>query len=170
MIDVNDLVKEVEYIQTHSVEIGILGDGGSVKGLSGGSESETTVLIYGSALEYGTSKMKPFAYFRKAISDNSDEIGDYVERVTSDVLEGNLTGKQALMQVGEYVRGLIVQTIASAGSWARSNSEGYQKWKSKHYPNRANQPLILDGFLIKSIRYKIIKGGSIEFTSDWAEI
>lgn len=47
MMDVNDLVKEVEYIQTHSVEIGILGDGGSVKGLNGGSESEVTVLVYG---------------------------------------------------------------------------------------------------------------------------
>lgn len=170
MIDIDDLVKEVEYLQSHSVEIGILGDGGSVKGLSGGSESEITVLAYGSVLEWGSSKMKPFAYFRKALSDNSDDIGDYIERVTEDVLEGNLTGRQALMQVGEYVRGLVIQTIASAGSWARSNTLQYQEWKSKHYPNRANQPLILDGFLIKSIRYKIKKGGSIEFTSDWAEI
>lgn len=168
MADITKIVKAMEYFKTHTIEIGILGDGGNVNGLNGGTESEIKVLEYGTYLEFGTSKMKPFAFIRETLSSNEENISNYIESVVNEVLEGKLDGRPACMKVGEYIRGLIVQKIATANTWARSSSEAYQKWKTKKYPNRANQPLILDGFLIRSIRYKIKKGGAAVYVSKWS--
>lgn len=165
-----DLFKEMEYLQNHNLVIGILGDGGNVSGMTGGSENELTVLAYGNWLEFGTSKMQPFAFFRHAIESNENEIQQKVEDIINDILAEHITGKQGLMQLGEYIRGLIVESIATAGSWARPLTPKYEKWKNKNYPNRAGQTLIKDGFLIKSIRYKIKKGSNVVYTSDWANV
>lgn len=169
-ITIEKLQKEMEYLKTHTIEIGILGDGKSVTGKYGGSKKEITVLEYGTYLEFGTSKMQPFGYFRRAINENSDNISIEVNSTVNDIMNGKITGKQGYMQLGEYIRGLIIQNIASAGSWARTLTPNYKKWKAKEYPNRTEQTLILDGFLIKSIRYRIKKGNTIEYTSDWANI
>lgn len=169
-ISIERLQKEMDYLKQHKIEIGILGNGESVPGKYGGTKKEITVLEYGIFLEFGTSKMQPFGYFRRAINENSKNIRLTVEGALNDVMSGRITGKEAYMQVGEYIRGLIIQSIASAGSWARELSPDYKKWKTKKYPNRAEQTLILDGFLIKSIRYQIKKGNTIEYTSDWANI
>lgn len=168
--DIGKITKAMTYFTTHIIEIGILGDGGSVKGKSGGSKDEITVLEYGTYVEFGTSKMKPFGFFRRTIDENQSTISNYVEGVVNLVLQGQLDGRQACMQVGEFIRGLIVESIATASGWARPTSDSYNKWKTKNYPNRAGQTLILDGFLIKSIRYKIKKGDSAVYTSSWAKV
>ena len=170
MIDLEKIVKEMDYFTNHKIEIGILGDGGTINGKEGGTKEEITVLEYGTYLEFGTSKSAPIPFFRKAIETNQTQISTYIERVVSDVLSGELTGKQAMMQVGEYVRGLVIVSIATAGGWARELSPNYTKWKEKNFPNKKGQTLILDGFLIKSIRYKIKKGSNIVYTSKWKGI
>lgn len=168
--DIGKITKAMNYFQTHSIELGILGTGNSVPGLSGETEEERTVLEYATKLEFGSSKFKPFGFFRNAIESNEQEIQNKVEDIINEVLAGNLDGRPACMQLGEFLRGLVVESIATAGTWARPVSSKYAKWKAKNYPNRAGQTLILNGFLIKSIRYKIKKDKNVVFTSDWAEI
>lgn len=170
--DIDKINKAVNYLQTHTIEIGVLGIGGNVPGMFGGKKEETKVLTYAWCLEFGTSKMKPFAFFRQAIESHETEIGEYVEEVVNDILEGNTDGLEACKRVGEYIRGVVIQTIATAGSWARPLNSKYEKWKIVKYPNRAGQTLILEGFLIKSIRYKIIKKGDTKgvYTSPWAKL
>lgn len=170
MQDIGKITKAMNYFQTHSIEIGILGSGEAVPGLNGENEEELTVLAYGVKLEFGNSKFKPFGYFRRAIESNSEEIQAKIEEIINEVLAGNLDGRHSCMQLGEFLRGLVVESIATAGSWARPVSKKYAKWKSENYPNRAGQTLILNGFLIKSIRYKIKKESNVVFTSDWAKL
>lgn len=169
---IEKITKAMNYLQTHTIEIGILGIGGDVPGMFGGKKEETKVLTYAWCLEFGTSKMKPIPFFRQAIESNEKEISEYIERVTNDVLSGKLDGRNACIQVGEFIRGKVAQTIAVGGSWARPLTPKYKKWKSIKYPNRAGQTLILEGFLIKSIRYKIIKKGDTKgvYTSPWAKL
>lgn len=170
MEDIGKITKAMNYFQTHSIEIGILGSGEAVPGLSGDSEKELTVLTYALKLEFGNEDFEPFGYFRNAIESNQDAINDKVEEIINEVLSGNLDGRPASMQLGEFLRGLVVESIGTAGTWARPLSEKYKKWKAKNYPNRSGQTLILNGFLIKSIRYKIKKESTIVFVSDWANL
>lgn len=163
------IVDAITYFQNNVIEIGILGTGGNISS-NGNIQDEITVLEYGTYLEFGTSKMQPFGFIRNAINSNQDEINNKIEEITNDILSGNLTGKEASMQLGEFIRGLIIESISTAGSWARPLKPKYKKWKTKAYPNRVNQTLIKDGFLIKSIRYKIKRGTIDIHISDWAKI
>lgn len=169
MQDLAKITKAMNYFQTHSIEIGILGTGGTISS-NGKTQDEITVLEYGTYLEFGTSKMQPFGYIRNAIYSNEEAIQDKVDEIINEVLEGNLDGRPACMQLGEFIRGLVVESIHSAGSWARPLKPNYEKSKLKKYPGRVGQTLIRDGFLLRSIRYKIKKGSSAVFTSDWAKL
>lgn len=168
--DIAKITKAMNYFQTHSIELGILGEGDSVPGISGETEEERTVLEYATKLEFGSNKFKPFGFFRRAIESNQKEIEDKIEEIINEVLAGNLDGRPACMQFGEFLRGLVVESIATAKNWARPVSPKYAQWKAANYPNRAGQTLILNGFLIKSIRYKIKKDSNVVFVSDWSEI
>lgn len=170
MGDIGKITKAMNYFQTHSIEIGILGSGAVVPGLNGENEQEMTVLKYGVKLEFGNEKFAPFGYFRNALESNAQEIEAKIDDIINEVLAGKLDGRPACMHLGEFLRGLVVESIATAGSWARPVSEKYAKWKAENYPNRNGQTLILNGFLIKSIRYKIKKESNIVFTSDWAKL
>lgn len=169
MQDLAKITKAMNYFQTHSIEIGILGTGGTIT-TKNGSLNEITVLEYGTYLEFGTSKMQPFGYIRNAIYSNQEVIQNKVDEIINEVLDGNLNGRPACIQLGEFIRGLVVESILNARSWARPINLRYKKWKTKAYPNRANQTLIKDGFLIKSIRYQIKKGSEVVEQSKWVDI
>lgn len=169
----NDILKKIvdsiTYFQNNVIEIGILGTGGNISS-NGKIQDEITVLEYGTYLEFGTSKMQPFGFIRNAINSNQDEINNKIEEITNDILSGNLTGKEASMQLGEFIRGLVVESIVTAGRWARPLSPNYEKSKLKKYPGRVGQTLIREGFLERSIRYKIKRGTIDIHISDWAKI
>lgn len=162
-----EINKAMNYLQTHTVEVGILGTGGKL-----GGEEEVTVLKYGTVLEFGSNdgRIAPWGYFRRAINTNKGFIAIKVSEIVNNILQGKLNGRAALMQLGEYLRGLIIESIATAGEWGREyKNPKYLEWKAKKYPNRMGQKLILDGFLIKSIRYKILKHGIPVYTSDFGK-
>ncbi|SKA06783.1 hypothetical protein SAMN02745174_02438 [Cetobacterium ceti] len=166
-MDIAKINKAMNYLATHTVEIGILGSGGNL-----GGEEEVTVLKYGTVLEFGSNdgRIAPFGYFRRAINTNKDKISLKVKELVNDILRGELNGRFALMQLGEFLRGLIIESIATAGEWGREyKNPKYLEWKAKKYPNRMGQKLILDGFLIKSIRYKILKFGVPVYLSDFGK-
>lgn len=166
-VDIGKITKAMNYFATHTIEIGILAKGDSVDG-----KKEETILEYATYLEFGSpgGKIKPRGYFRRAIEENSGQISAFIQGVINLVLSGQLNGLEASKQVGHYIRGLVVQAIADASNWAIDNTPEYEEWKRKKYPNRAGQKLILDGYLIKSIRYQIVKNGHSVYTSKWAKV
>lgn len=172
-VDIGKITKAMQYLQTHTIEIGILGiNDKDVPGLSGGSEKEYTVLEYGWKHEFGSEdgKTPARAYFRNAINSNEDAIVRYVEDLINQILEGKLDGRPALKKLGLYLQGLVIQSIASAGQWATPLKDSTLRRKTKTHPNRSGQILIQDGFLIKSIRFAIKKNGNIVELSPWGKL
>lgn len=161
MSNLVDIMNELDYMALHMVEVGILGIDKDLKG----DDSKTTILEYAVYNEFGTKHIPPRPFMRNAIEKNSRTIEKYIEAKTNEVLEGKITGRQALMQLGEYTRGIIIQSIATATSWAVPLDPKTLKEKLKRGSNN-NKTLIEDRFLIKAIRYQIIsKTGKIIYLS-----
>ena len=161
MSNLVDIMNELDYMALHMVEVGILGIDKDLKG----DNSKTTILEYAVYNEFGTKHIPPRPFMRNAIEKNSRTIEKYIEAKINEVLEGKITGRQALMQLGEYTRGIIIQSIATATSWAVPLDPKTLKEKLKRGSNN-NKTLIEDRFLIKAIRYQIIsKTGKIIYLS-----
>lgn len=160
------LIKEMEYLTNHSVEIGILAIDKEKKG----NDGETTILEYAVYNEFGTKHIPARPFMRNAVEDNSENIDSYIEKRIEAVLESQITGRVALMQIGEYIRGLIIQSIATATNWATPLSSKTLKAKLKKGSNN-DKTLIEDRFLIRSIRYQIVsKKGKINYLSNFKEV
>lgn len=166
MSNLVDIMNELDYMALHMVEVGILGIDGDLKG----DNPKTTILEYAVYNEFGTKHISPRPFMRNAIESNSQAISNYIEARVNDILEGQITGRKALMQIGEYIRGLIIQSIATATNWAEPLSPKTLKAKLKEGSNN-DKTLIEDRFLIKSIRYQITsKTGKIVYLSNFKEV
>lgn len=166
MSNLVDIMNELYYMALHMVEVGILGIDGDLKG----DNPKTTILEYAVYNEFGTKHIPPRPFMRNAIESNSQAISNYIEARVNDILKGQITGRKALMQIGEYIRGLIIQSIATATNWAEPLSPKTLKAKLKEGSNN-DKTLIEDRFLIKSIRYQITsKTGKIVYLSNFKEV
>ena len=161
------ILKELEYLANHGVEIGILAIDKSLMGENG----KTTILDYAIWNEFGTSSIPPRPFMRNTIDTNEEYISNLIQETPNKVLKGELTGKEALMRIGETIRGLIIQSIATAQAWAVPNDPKTLKIKTKNEQANNTKPLIDNRFLIKSIRYQIVnKNGTIEYLSDFKDV
>lgn len=164
-----EIMENMKFLHENYLEVGILGDGGSVDG-----KQEVTILEYGIINEFGSQSVKnrppARAFMRNAIFSNEEKISDYIKELINSILRGELTGREAMIKLGLYLQGLISISIVTASNWAVDNAESTKKYKGKVSPNR-NKPLIMEGYLYKSIRFKIVsEGGSLVHISDWSKI
>ena len=160
-------LKEIEYLATRQVEIGILAIDKSLTG----ENKKTTILEYAIYNEYGTPSMPARPFMRNAFDNNRAIISNLIQTVSMKVIKGEKSGKEALMEIGETIRGLIIQSIATAQAWAVPNDPKTLKIKTKNGQANNTKPLIDNRFLIKSIRYQIVnKNGTIEYLSDFKDV
>lgn len=160
------IMEEMDYYTSHMIEVGILGIDKDLKG----EDSKTTILEYAVYNEFGTKHIPPRPFMRNAIENNSEAISKYIDMRTNEILEGKITGRKALMEIGEYMRGLIIQSIATATSWAEPLSPKTLKIKQKKGSNNI-KTLIDERFLIKSIRFQITsKTGKTIYLSNFKEV
>ena len=156
-------LKEIEYLAKHQLEIGILAIDKSLMGEDG----KTTILNYAIWNEFGTSDIPARPFMRNAFDSNRGIISNLIQAVPKKVIKGEKSGKEALMEIGETIRGLIIQSIATAQAWAVPNDPKTLKIKTKNGQANNTKPLIDNRFLIKSIRYQIVnKNGTIEYFKD----
>ena len=105
------LDKELKYLQTHAVKVGILGDDGDKES----DESEgTTVLEYALYNEYGTIRgipARPFFRTSVATDEAQKEIKDYMKSQLELIIAGELTGEEAYNNLGNFVVKKIKDTI-----------------------------------------------------------
>lgn len=161
------ILKELEYLANHGVEIGILAIDKSLTGEDG----KTSILEYAIYNEFGTSSIPARPFMRNTIDTNEEYISNLIQETPNKVLKGELTGKEALMRIGETIRGLIIQSIATAQAWAVPNDPKTLKIKTKNEQANNTKLLIDNRFLIKSIRYQIVnKNGTIEYLSDFKDV
>jgi len=160
-------LKEIEYLATRQVEIGILAIDKSLTGENG----KITILEYAIYNEYGTPSMPARPFMRNAFDSNRGIISNLIQAAPKKVIKGEKSGKEALMEIGETIRGLIIQSIATAETWAVPNDPKTLKIKTKNGQANNTKPLIDNRFLIKSIRYQIVnENGTIEYLSDFKDV
>ena len=160
-------LKEIEYLTTRQVEIGILAIDKSLTG----ENKKTTILEYAIYNEYGTPSMPARPFMRNALDSNKGIILNLIQAAPKKVIKGEKSGKEALMEIGETIRGLIIQSIATAQAWAVPNDPKTLKIKTKNGQANNTKPLIDNRFLIKSIRYQIVnENGTIEYLSDFKDV
>lgn len=160
-------LKEIEYLATRQVEIGILAIDKSLTGENG----KITILEYAIYNEYGTPSMPARPFMRNAFDSNRGIISNLIQAAPKKVIKGEKSGKEALMEIGETIRGLIIQSIATAQAWAVPNDPKTLKIKTKNGQANNTKPLIDNRFLIKSIRYQIVnENGTIEYLSDFKDV
>ena len=110
-------LKEIEYLAKHQLEIGILAIDKSLMGEDG----KTTILNYAIWNEFGTSDIPARPFMRNAFDSNRGIISNLIQAAPKKVIKGEKSGKEALMEIGETIRGLIIQSIATAQAWAVPN-------------------------------------------------
>ena len=160
-------LKEIEYLTTRQVEIGILAIDKSLTG----ENKKITILEYAIYNEYGTPSMPARPFMRNALDSNRGIISNLIQAAPKKVIKGEKSGKEALMEIGETIRGLIIQSIATAQAWAVPNDPKTLKIKTKNGQANNTKPLIDIRFLIKSIRYQIVnENGTIEYLSDFKDV
>ncbi len=134
--------KELNYIQSHRIKVGVLGDGTGEGGKS--------VQEYAMYVEYGTSTIPRRPFFRKEMvtARAKKEITDYMNNLIGNVCNGSLTGAQFWNSVGLYCKARVIKSLRNGG-WA-ANAASTLKYKD------GSQPLINTGTLVDSIDFEVI--------------
>ena len=137
------LDKELKYLSSHAVKVGVLWSGGSLK-------SNTDVQEYAIFNEYGTSKIPARPFFRLSVGTDKaqNEIKEYIKKQVEQIIQGGMTGQQAYENLGTFVVQKIKKTIAS-GNFAALNSQTIKK-------KGHSKPLMDTHSLYNSINYEIV--------------
>ena len=124
--------------------------------LEGATNQEgESVAFYAAKNEFGTKDIPARPAMRTTLLAHGE---DYLQALAW-MLQTGSDPEQALRELGELVRGNMVEKIAS---WTEPpNSEAYVKWKLKNY-NVGNKPLYLTGAYAGSIAYEVVKDGGDE--------
>ena len=141
--ELEKLDKELKYLSSHAVKVGVLWSGGSLK-------SNTDVQEYAIFNEYGTSKIPSRPFFRLSVGTDKaqNEIKEYIKKQVEQVIQGGMTGQQAYENLGTFVVQKIKKTIMS-GNFA-ANDPKTVKVKGQ------STPLIDTHSLFHSIDYEIV--------------
>lgn len=135
------LDKELKYLQTHAVKVGVLGNG-SANGIS--------VQDYAIFNEYGTSRMPARPFFRLSVgtANAQNEIKEYMKQQVEQIIQGGMSAQQAYENLGTFVVQKIKKTIAS-GNFAALNPQTVKK-------KGHSKPLMDTHSLYESINFEIV--------------
>nr|WP_315046129.1 hypothetical protein [uncultured Leptotrichia sp.] len=135
------LDKELKYLQTHAVKVGVLGNG-SANGIS--------VQDYAIFNEYGTSRMPARPFFRLSVgtANAQNEIKEYMKQQVEQIIQGGMSAQQAYENLGTFIVQKIKKTIAS-GNFAALNPQTVKK-------KGHSKPLMDTHSLYESINYEIV--------------
>lgn len=135
------LDKELKYLQTHAVKVGVLGNG-SANGIS--------VQDYAIFNEYGTSRMPARPFFRLSVgtANAQNEIKEYMKQQVEQIIQGRMSAQQAYENLGTFIVQKIKKTIAS-GNFAALNPQTVKK-------KGHSKPLMDTHSLYESINYEIV--------------
>nr|WP_314081534.1 hypothetical protein [uncultured Leptotrichia sp.] len=135
------LDKELKYLQTHAVKVGVLGNG-SANGIS--------VQDYAIFNEYGTSRIPVRPFFRLSVgtANAQNEIKKYMKQQVEQIIQGGISAQQAYENLGTFVVQKIKKTIAS-GNFAALNPQTIKK-------KGHSKPLMDTHSLYNSINYEIV--------------
>ena len=135
------LDKELKYLSSHVVKVGVLGDG---------SNNGVSVQDYAIFNEYGTSRMPARPFFRLSVgtANAQNEIKEYMKQQVEQIIQGGMSAQQAYENLGTFIVQKIKKTIAS-GNFAALNPQTVKK-------KGHSKPLMDTHSLYESINYEIV--------------
>ena len=138
--------KEIKYLQKHGIKVGVFGQDADKE------QYGVKVKDYAVYLNYGTVFMPPRPFFDRAVKiSKAQEIIKREEKaILKDVFLGNITGKQALNQLGIFIKQQIQEQIMN-NNFTIEDSTKKRKKRNKNLVLREND------FLLNSIFFEIIK-------------
>ena len=143
----NKIDKEIKYLKKHGIKVGIFGTDAEKE------QEGVKVKDYAIFLEYGTIYMPERPFFRKATQLRKGKrlILEEEKEILKDVFLGNITGKQALSQLGIFIKQQIQEQITS------NKFEPLKETTKKAKKRNVNNILRENDFLLNSIFFEIIK-------------
>lgn len=141
------LDKELKYLNSHAVKVGVLGDG---------SNNGVSVQDYAIFNEYGTSRgIPPRPFFRLSVgtANAQNEIKEYMKSQVELIIAGELTGEEAYNNLGNFVVKKIKDTIDKGGFTALDPKT--IKLREKR-GNNSTKPLMDTHSLYESINFEIV--------------
>lgn len=136
------LDKQLNYLANHGVKIGILND-------TDKNEDGDVILYYAIDNEYGKGRIPPRPFFRTALKKNAVKIQNRLDDNTNKVINGTMTGEQALTNLGILVKGMI-QASLRGGNWKPNAQSTIAK--------KGNKPPLVDtGSMMEAIDYEIVE-------------
>lgn len=145
--ELEKLDKELKYLNSHAVKVGVLGDG---------SNNGVSVQDYAIFNEFGTSRgIPPRPFFRLSVgtANAQKEIKDYMKSQLELIIAGELTGEEAYNNLGNFVVKKIKDTIDKGGFTALDPKT--IKLREKR-GNNSIKPLMDTHSLYESITYQIV--------------
>lgn len=138
--------KEIKYLKRHGIKVGVFGSDAEKE------QEGVKVKDYAIFLEYGTIYMPERPFFRKATQFRKGKrlILEEEKEILKDVFLGNLTGKQALQQLGIFIKQQIQNEIVN-------NNYTIQESTKKKKKRNINNALRENDFLLNSIFFEIVK-------------
>jgi hypothetical protein len=158
---------ELEFLQTHEVRVGILTGGTLPSGASDASapkktdsgkapKTPLTVAQVFSFHELGRGHNPKRSSIVWVMDFNTEEIAKISDKAMLAVMDGKMSGRQALSLIGEKIVSLAKRRIKSKIQPALSASRLRQKMRNG---KSGEVPLIHTGQMINSLRWNIV--GSI---------
>lgn len=143
----NKIEKEIKYLKRYGLIIGIFGSKAEKE------HDGVKVIDYAKSLEYGTFFMPERPFFRTATSTRraQREILEVQKDLLRSVYMGEITGKQALDQLGVYVSQKIKDRIMS------NDFEPLKEATVKKKKRNKNNILRENDFLLDSVNFEIVK-------------
>lgn len=160
---------EMKYLKRHGVKVGIFRENAKKipKNMTKISKAKsmikekshkvapkkrgTRILEYALCLNFGTSKMekKPFFFDSTQNRESISIIGNEQKRILMEVYRGDLTGQEALLQLGIFVQQRIKSKIM--------NNDYKNKPETIKYKKRNKENVLRNNdFLLNSISFEIV--------------
>ncbi len=155
------LMRELAFLDTHEVRVGVLtgaGKGGAVQGdapksTDGGKKSPLTVADVFSFHELGRGRNPKRSSIVWVMDAKQAEISAFAEKAMLAVIDGHMTGAQAYGLIGEKIVSLAKMRIKSKIPPPLSARRLRQKMRAG---KSGEVPLIHTGQLINSLRHNVI--------------
>lgn len=139
--------KEIKYLQKHGIKVGVFGQDAEKE------QEGVKVKDYAVYLNYGTVFMPPRPFFDRAVKTSKARkiILEEEKAILKDVFLGKITGRQALNQLGIFIKQQIQDQITS------NKFEPLKESTKKYKKRNKNSILRENDLLLNSIFFEIIK-------------
>jgi len=144
----DNYLKELDEKLTY-VDVGVLAsDGAKVATDKDGSPTGLTLAEKATAVEYGTDRSDSRPFIRQTFDENENTLNKLVVRLDNQVLQGKISRKQSLNQIGQTHQNQIQDNMQKSGKWEENAQSTIDRKGSA-------QPTIDTGQLRQAINFEV---------------